>query len=148
RRVVLHGPRGERQEGASPADSSEPGYRDTPANEHDHVDSPRELDNQFLQYLTENTEGLDLLQALKGRYNEDPFFARIMADPKHFKNFVVEDGLVFIRDAQKRLLCIPRIIMHGRSVREVVIRHAHTLLAHLGAHRTACLLRDHVWWKS
>ncbi|RPD57527.1 hypothetical protein L227DRAFT_472100, partial [Lentinus tigrinus ALCF2SS1-6] len=150
-RVVLHGPRGERREGVSPTDASVqhklsdnvllPG-------EYKPVEPPAEQESQFLEYLSENSEGLDLLTALKDRYGEDPFFALILEAPKQYKNFVVEGGLVFIRDARKRLLCVPKILVSGRSAREIVIRHAHSLLAHLGAHRTLCLLRDHLWWKT
>ncbi|TFK79826.1 hypothetical protein K466DRAFT_469313, partial [Polyporus arcularius HHB13444] len=150
-RVVLHGPRGERQEGVRPVDELEKQTQHIdkvlPA-EYEPVDPPMRQESQFMQYLSENTNGLDLLEELKGRYDEDPFFARITANPKHYKNFVLADGLIFIRDAQKRLLCVPDVRINGRSAREIMIRHAHTLLAHLGAHRTACLLRDHVWWKT
>ncbi len=39
--------------------------------------------------------------------------------------------------------------MHkGRSIKEVVIDEAHSLLAHLGTCKTLAYLQDHVWWKS
>ncbi len=46
------------------------------------------------------------------------------------------------------LLCIPDYVHKGRSVKEIVIDEAHSLLAHLGTRKTLAYLRDHVWWKS
>ena len=46
------------------------------------------------------------------------------------------------------MLCIPsKILINERSVRELVISEAHSMLAHLGANKTLDYLRDHVWWK-
>lgn len=58
------------------------------------------------------------------------------------------DGLVVLRDDGAERLCIPDVLTDGRSLHEIVISHAHSLLAHLGAYKTLCLLRDHVWWKT
>ncbi|KAI0360063.1 hypothetical protein OH77DRAFT_1493508 [Trametes cingulata] len=102
----------------------------------------------LMTYLSENTEGVDLLQALRGRYAEDPFYRRILEAPKQFKNFECRDGLVYLRENDRELLCIPDLRIGMRSVREIVILHAHSLLAHLGAFKTLSLLRDHFWWKS
>jgi hypothetical protein len=46
------------------------------------------------------------------------------------------------------VLCIPQGLIEGRSAREIVIAHAHSILAHLRASRTLDYLRDHVWWKT
>ncbi|PIL26323.1 hypothetical protein GSI_12079 [Ganoderma sinense ZZ0214-1] len=150
-RVTLRLPNGGRQEGACPMDSAngqQPTDQVTLPDEYQPVAPPLEQENQFLSYLSQNTEGLDLLGVLKGRYTEDKFFASISENAKHFKNFLVKDGLVFVRDNHKLLLCVPDIQVNDRSAREIVIRHAHSLLAHLGTHRTLTLLRDHLWWKS
>lgn len=37
--------------------------------------------------------------------------------------------------------------MNGRTLREIFISEAHSLLAHLGSVKTLSYLRDHVWWK-
>ena len=42
---------------------------------------------------------------------------------------------------------IPDVRLGEQSACELVIRHAHTLLAHLGPSKTLGFLRDHVWWK-
>ncbi|RPD52025.1 hypothetical protein L227DRAFT_515427, partial [Lentinus tigrinus ALCF2SS1-6] len=151
RRVVLHGPHAEQQEGVRPTNElARDNVLDEKYSSHDPeiVQPAVQFAHGFMQHLSESTDGLDLLAVLKGRYGEDQFFARILENPKHFKNFDLQEGLVFIRDANKCLLCIPKVLINGRSAREIVIRHAHSILAHLGTHRTLCLLRDHVWWKS
>lgn len=156
RRVVLHGPHEKQQEGAGvPKDSpitAPPGREDAEgASGASGPHLPKEAadtNSQFLAYLTEAAEGIDLQSVLRGRYSEDPFFKTILEDPKHYKNFYISNGLVFMREQQRTFMCIPKILHAGRSVREIVILHAHSILAHLGAFKTLNLLRDHVWWKT
>ncbi|KAI9064677.1 hypothetical protein FKP32DRAFT_1569457, partial [Trametes sanguinea] len=92
--------------------------------------------------LVESSKGIHLQNKLRGRFREGTFFASILHNPKQFKNFRVKDGLV------KLHLCILEICICECSAREIMIAHAHSLLAHLGPHKTASLLRDHVWWKT
>ncbi|OCH83772.1 hypothetical protein OBBRIDRAFT_742719, partial [Obba rivulosa] len=106
------------------------------------------LTSDLLGLISESEEGIDLPKALKGKYREDSFFRNILDNPKHYKNFRVHDGLIYCTDQGKHLLCIPNIRIGGRSARELVIHHAHSILAHLGAYKTTGLLRDHVWWKT
>ncbi|EIW64855.1 uncharacterized protein TRAVEDRAFT_109806, partial [Trametes versicolor FP-101664 SS1] len=102
----------------------------------------------FFTYLSENSEGVNLTTALAGRYAEDKFFSRILENVKSFKNFRYADGLIHLHENHRDLLCLPDVLYNGRSVREIVITHAHSLLAHLGSYKTLNLLRDHVWWKT
>ena len=85
--------------------------------------------------------------SLKERYSEDPFFKLVVDRPKEYKNFLLDDGLVFRREGENRILCIPDIMIDGRRAREIVIEHAHSILAHLGTRKTLAYLRDQVWWK-
>ncbi|EJF57297.1 hypothetical protein DICSQDRAFT_69665, partial [Dichomitus squalens LYAD-421 SS1] len=103
---------------------------------------------QLLDHIAGSQDGIHLEGALHNRYAEDAFFAPIIQNPHQYKNFHVSNGLVFLRERGRELLCIPRVIVNGRSAREIVISHAHSLLAHLGPRKTADLLRDHVWWKT
>lgn len=91
--------------------------------------------------------GLDLLKELKGKYNQDSLFRKIIENPKAHKNFVVENGVILIRQGGSKLLCIPNLTLQGRNIREIIISEAHSLLAHLGVRKTLNYLRDHVWWK-
>ncbi|PCH33278.1 hypothetical protein WOLCODRAFT_48506, partial [Wolfiporia cocos MD-104 SS10] len=101
-----------------------------------------------LDYLTANTDGIDLAATIQGCYMEDGFFSNVTTSPKQFKNFREADGLLFICEQEHNLLCIPNILAGKRAVREILIMHAHSLLAHLGAYKTLGLLRDHVWWRT
>jgi len=105
-------------------------------------------DRSLLKVVNQATIGIDLVTELKDKYGEDSFFARIMEKPKDYKNFSVEEGLIYLHSNHRRLLCIPKIVLHGRSTREIIISEAHSLLAHLGATKTLAYLRDHVWWKT
>ena len=160
KRVVLHGPRAGRQEG-EPANqeaqlqTGRTVHRDpSPAPTPDRDAILAELQEKvahevsLLTHLSECVDGIDLLRQLEGRYGEDEFFRRILEKPRDFKNFRVEGGLVYLKQSGREFLCIPDITHLDRSVREIVISHAHSLLAHLGAFKTLSLLRDHFWWKS
>ena len=74
-------------------------------------------------------------------------FKSILERPKDFRNFEVNEQLIYLKDSEKRVLCIPKVVIQGHSVREIVILEAHSILAHLGASKTIDYLRDHVWWR-
>ena len=57
------------------------------------------------------------------------------------------DQLVYLKESDKRILCIPKVIIQGRSTWEIVISEAHSLLAHLGTNKTLDYLCNHIWWK-
>ncbi len=71
----------------------------------------------------------------------------MISSPKEFKNFSIENGLIYLKENGITRLCIPNIIVQGRNAREIVITEAHSLLAHLGPAKTLSYLRSHVWWK-
>ena len=106
-----------------------------------------ENDNTFLNIVSQSAQGLDLLTELRGKYELDSAFQPIIAKPKDFRNFEVNDQLIYLKTAERKVLCIPKIVIQGRSAREIVISEAHSMLAHLGASKTLDYLRDHVWWK-
>lgn len=162
-RVILHGPRDGRQEGAkgrSPSPLSPAPAPAPAANWADEVEGelytqdatpPSHGSKQaapLLEYISQATDGVDLPNELRGKYRDDILFARVIEQPSHHKNFVYNDGLLFLKEKGNTLLCIPDVRLGERSARELVIRHAHTLLAHLGPSKTLGFLRDHVWWKT
>ena len=104
------------------------------------------LETSLLDVVKSDAE-LDLLKELQGKYKDDPLFKSIIEKPKEFRNFEIKNDLLYLKTDGKSLLCIPRIITKGRSLQEIVISEAHSLLAHLGAAKTTNYLRDHVWWK-
>lgn len=122
-----------------------------------HADQDRtQIDNQSntkidaeasLVTVIENDAGIDLVKELKGNYKDDPLFKTILDNPKEFRNFEIKDSLIYIKMNERKLLCIPKMMINGRNIREIIISEAHSLLAHLGPSKTANYLRDHVWWK-
>lgn len=135
---------------------TEPVNKDVPTEERDTEASPeadretsQELDTDELNksMLAQGDWGIDILSGIKGRYPEDPFFRVVLEKPREFRNFESKDGSVYLKENDRRVLCIPRVLVQGRSAREIIISEAHSMLAHLGANKTLDYLRDHVWWK-
>ena len=87
-------------------------------------------------------------ECLKGRYEEDPSFKPILDNPSSFTNFKIRDNLIFFESDDWSRLAIPDVKIKGQSIRESIIRQGHTILAHLGGHKTIMYLREQVWWKS
>ncbi|CAG8672995.1 2126_t:CDS:2, partial [Acaulospora colombiana] len=115
------------------------------------VGEPTPIERVVEAQLTDVINEYDLPNDLQGRYGEDSFFKIVLEKPKHYTNFEVvgEPGkeLVYQRAGERRILCIPDIKMGQRRVREIVISHAHSILAHLGSRKTLWYLRENVWWK-
>ncbi|KAJ8594354.1 hypothetical protein M405DRAFT_691007, partial [Rhizopogon salebrosus TDB-379] len=89
--------------------------------------------------------GMDILNQIEGRYGEDPFFQPILSGTA-CPQYETSGGLVFRILDGKQLLCIPDISIDGWRIREVVITHAHSILAHLGDRKTIQYLENEVWW--
>ena len=101
----------------------------------------------LIEVVAADDVGFDFPASLKGRYAEDSFFDQVLLKLHEHKNFEVKDGLIFLNGDGQRVLCIPSCTINGRSVWEIVISHAHSILAHLGSQKTISYLRDQVWWK-
>jgi hypothetical protein len=109
--------------------------------------APEPNSDASLINVLKNDAELDLLKELQGQYREDLMFRSIIDKPKEYRNFEVNNDLVYLKLDGKCLLCIPKIIVNGRNIHEIIISEAHSVLAHLGANKTLNYLRDHVWWK-
>jgi len=101
--------------------------------------------------LTDIIKEVEFPSDLEGRYGEDKFFKTVIESPDHYKNFEVvgKPGkeIVYMKDMNRRVLCVPDVSIGSRKAREIVITHAHSILAHLGTRKTLWYLRDNVWWK-
>ena len=100
------------------------------------------------EVILESSAGIDLIKEIKGRYAEDSVFKLVMEHPKSFRNFEVKGDLIYIKIEGKELLCVPKILINGRSIYELIISEAHSILAHLGAIKTLHYIRDYMWWKN
>jgi hypothetical protein len=53
----------------------------------------------------------------------------------------------YLRDNDKQILCVPNIKIGVRRLCEILISHAHSILAHLSPRKTLTYLHGNVWWK-
>ncbi|PIL28086.1 hypothetical protein GSI_09840 [Ganoderma sinense ZZ0214-1] len=83
-------------------------------------------------------------QALRAGY---PGLQGLKPSPAHhYPLFEYNDGLLYKKHGETYLLCVPDILHGTRRVREILIRHTHLILAHLGYRKTLDALRGEVWW--
>jgi Integrase zinc binding domain/RNase H-like domain found in reverse transcriptase len=151
-KFVLRGPKGRTEGGNGNKEQSSP-ITHQPLS--DHTDHDRNdliapeiaATETALVDVLQNDAGIDVLNELKGHYKDDTLFKSIMEKPKEFRNFQIRNGLIYLKLEGKSLLCIPKILIKGRNIHEIIISEAHSILAHLGANKTLNYLRDHVWWK-
>lgn len=59
---------------------------------------------------------LDIHGRLVGRYTEDPLFKLVLEKPRSYKNFEISNGLIFLKDRDSRVLCIPDIKIGSRCI--------------------------------
>jgi transposase InsO family protein len=109
---------------------------------------PKDPENAARLFRTIGNQDDPFPDCLKGRYEEDPAFKPILDNPSNFTNFEIKEDLVFFRSEGVTRLAIPNVKVNDQSIREVVIRQGHSILAHLGGHKTLTYLRDQVWWKT
>ncbi|KAJ3556748.1 hypothetical protein NP233_g11909 [Leucocoprinus birnbaumii] len=102
----------------------------------------------LVNLLHDAPNGIDIPSAIRDQYRTDPQFKSIIDSLKEYKNFRLDNGLLLINIQGSERLCIPNVSIDNRSIREVLISEAHSLLSHLGAARTCDYLREQVWWKS
>ena len=60
----------------------------------------------LLNIVSQSLQGLDLLAELRGKFELDPTFRAIIDKPRDFRNFEVKEQLVYLKESDKRLLCI------------------------------------------
>ncbi|KAF8576759.1 hypothetical protein K439DRAFT_1299684, partial [Ramaria rubella] len=88
-----------------------------------------------------------LPDCLKNQYSNDSFFKVVLENPNDYKNFEMSDGLLLLKNGDSCILCIPDLRIGNRHAREIIILHAHSILAHLGTRKMLHYLQDNVWWK-
>lgn len=63
--------------------------------------------------LAQDNLGVDLMSKLKGRYIKDTFFQTVLNKPKEFRNFEHKEQLVYLKDNDRKVLCIPKVLLQG-----------------------------------
>jgi hypothetical protein len=52
----------------------------------------------------------------------------------------MDNKIVYLIQNGNKVLCVPKVLINGRSACEIIIPKAHSLLAHLGAAKTISYL--------
>ena len=87
------------------------------------------------------------MEAVRTGYKDDPILAKVVETPKHHPMFSVDHGLIHARNSgREKVLCIPRTRWKGNMMTTHIIEHAHKVLGHLGALRTADYIHRWYWW--
>ena len=55
-------------------------------------------DTSKLTVMTQRSLGIDILAELRGKYGEDPLFRVILEKPNEFRNFIVNDRLIYLKE--------------------------------------------------
>jgi hypothetical protein len=79
---------------------------------------------------------IDVPKFVQNKYEQDLFFKDILANPKAYRNFEVQDGRVYMHLEETKVVSIPHLEFKGHNLREIVISEAHSVLAHLGPKKT------------
>ena len=105
-------------------------------------------DNQQTPMLIDltSTDGINFVNKIRHKYSKDSLFKPILKNPAQFRNFEVEDDLIYLKEHGRKLLCIPRIVIQECSTQGIIISEAHSMLAHLRASKMLDDLQDHAWW--
>jgi transposase InsO family protein len=112
--------------------------------------SPSRLRESLTSFSSEFTDAITVASAT------DTLCKTILDNPTHFPDFVVSDGLVFLRDDDMWRLVVPSGTVPASalaagvttlpSFREYVVASSHSSVGHLGHKKTAALVRRYFFW--
>lgn len=89
----------------------------------------------------------EFLRDVRAGYGQDTTFSKIILAPTEHKNYRVVDGLLYTQNRLgQSVLCVPRTKTGRRSLVDVVITQAHSLLGHFGFRKTGDYVRRWYWW--
>ena len=120
-------------------------------------EEPRDLQTQELKENKEDpveaTKLIDrptvknILSLLKDLYEGDSFFLEIWRNTERHNKFEKGNGILWSRNRTlQKVVCVPKGIQMGRSVRGILIDAAHETLGHLGSKKTLEYIRRWFWW--
>ena len=110
------------------------------------TNAPTQPENILLEASSDL--GLKFPDCIRNKYEDDKFFLPILANPEEFTNFAVRDGLIYFISEGIETIAVPDIQVSGQSVREILMRQGHSILAHLGDEKTVTYMCNQVWWKT
>lgn len=63
----------------------------------------------LMEVLKSGDPTLDIHNQIIGRFSKDLFFKQIIEKPANYRNFKVSNGVVYLKDNDKQILCIPDV---------------------------------------
>lgn len=93
-------------------------------------------------------QDVSFLRDVRRGYQDDRLYNKVLEHPERYRTFRMDDGLIYTKNRLGgEVVCIPRALLKGhRSLPEVVITHAHSILGHLGEQKTSEYARRWFWW--
>ncbi len=97
----------------------------------------------------------EMAVAIAEGYAKSNFFKKIVEAPQDYAGFDVtmqrygeKDVQLLYREERngRQMLCVPDVLVRGRSVREIYLEHAHEVLGHPGRRMTHAWLANKVFW--
>jgi RNase H-like domain found in reverse transcriptase/Reverse transcriptase (RNA-dependent DNA polymerase) len=74
--------------------------------------------------LTDIIKEVEFPHDLRGKYAKGNFFSLVLQNSSHYANFEVagnkEEELIYLKDTDRRVLCIPDVMIGSRKAREIV----------------------------
>ncbi|KAF9496848.1 hypothetical protein BDN71DRAFT_1388617 [Pleurotus eryngii] len=92
-----------------------------------------------------HNHNVDFPNEIHNNYMNDSFLLSIVKMLWQYKNFALDNGLLYSIKGRRQLLCIPDVVIGRRTAKETVIDEGHSLLAHLGPEKTLAYLFKFVW---
>jgi hypothetical protein len=75
--------------------------------------------------------------AIRRGYKDEPLLAKVVAQPKHFPQFMERNGLLYMKNREnKEVLCLPHMLYKGNNIIARIVDQAHRSIGHFGAQRT------------
>jgi hypothetical protein len=99
-------------------------------------------------HITSLVTELDVIGLIRTSYADDEQFGKIIRDLKQYPNYELDEELLYMEEHGRRYLCVPNAKTPDYNVRDLLISHAHSLVAHLGGRKTYAYMRESLWWRN
>jgi hypothetical protein len=87
-------------------------------------------------HITSLVTEIDTIELIRRSYSGDPQFRKIVDNLKEYPNYTLDDDLLYMREHGHNYLCVPNAKTDKYNVRDLLIVHAHSIVAHLGGCKT------------
>ncbi len=87
------------------------------------------------------------IESIHRGYTEDPLFKIVKSEPAEYKQFEIQDGLIWTTNRNNtKVVCIPRSKHGDQSLPRIILDQAHKSLGHYRLQRTSKYTCRWYWW--